>query len=516
MNPSTNTTAQADPPETTATKANDEENPFCTRYLVSDLKVRSVRGGAVTSLSYACRFVIRMGVTAVLARLLLPGDYGLIAMVTSITNLALMFHDLGLSTATVQKPDITHEQVSTLFWINVALGIVIAIIVSISAPAVAWFYNEPRLKLITVALAVPFVFGGLAVQHQALLRRHMKFVPAGLVIIAASALGGLAAIISWALGAGYWALVIMNIVVSASTAVGMWIAFPWCPGFPKKHIEIGGMLKFGGNVTGFSIASYFSRNIDKVLIGRFVGSFTLGLYSRAYQILMMPINQIRTPLNSVALPALSALQNDPERFRRYHAKLASFVAVTSMPLMVLMAICSNNVVALLLGGGWSGANRIFLAMAIAGIIQPVSGTRGVVMLASGQSGRYLRWGLFQSVTTVVSFVIGLNWGALGVAIAYACYNYLIFFPAAWYCFRQSPVSMKSFAQSLWRPLTASLCMGGVVFYIHMLLRHQMDVVQLGLCGVAGVCIFLVFCRLLPGGKAWFVEMRGYLALIVKR
>ncbi len=162
-----------------------QNNFFDTEYLKADLKGRSVRGGAVTMAAQGIKFFLQIGSTVVLARLLTPEDFGLIAMVTAVTGFVMMFKDMGLSMATVQRAEIDHAQISTLFWINVVLSLAFMLLTATLAPAIAWFYSEPRLTWITLALAGAFIFSGFTVQHQALLRRQMNFgryqeIPRGL------------------------------------------------------------------------------------------------------------------------------------------------------------------------------------------------------------------------------------------------------------------------------------------------------------------------------------------------
>ncbi len=264
-------------------KVNNEQY-FNTEHLKADLKGRSVRGGAVTMAAQICKFVLQMGSTVVLARLLVPEDYGLIGMVTVIINFAGLFKDLGLSTATIQKAEINHKQVSTLFWINFVISCATALVVAALAPVVASFYKEPRLTWITLALASSFIFSGLTVQHQALLRRRMSFTSLAKIEIISMLVGVVTAMISAWYGLGYWALVLMQIATSIANAVGVWVACSWRPGVPLRHSGISSMLAFGGNMTGFNIVNYFSRNLDNILIGQYWGSATVGTLCSGLQI----------------------------------------------------------------------------------------------------------------------------------------------------------------------------------------------------------------------------------------
>jgi len=504
------------PTETKKVSLSAEETTssfFDIEYLKADLKGRSVRGGVVTMVAQGAIFFLRMGSTIVLARLLTPQDFGLIAMVTVITGFVAMFKDMGLSMATIQKNKINHGQISTLFWINTAFGFALALLTIALAPAIAWFYDEPRLTRITVALAAAFILGGLTVQHQALLRRHMRFVRLGVIEVVGLLVGVATAIVAVWRGAGYWSLVFMQLAMAGTIAVGVWAASGWRPGWHCRASGVRSMLAFGRDITGFNIINYFARNSDKILVGRFCGSGVLGLYNKAYTLLMLPISQIRGPLTSVAVPALSRLQGDSKRYTSYYTKLILLLSFISMPLIVFLAICSRSIIHLLLGEQWLGASRIFQILAITAFIQPVWSTVGLVLLSLGQSGRFLRFGIFNSLVVVTSFAVGIRWGAIGVASAYAVASYLILFPSLWYCFRLTPISIATFVKAIVRPIIASLTMASATLLAHHFLVEQPDIVLIAGCFLVSLSAYLLVWCLMPGGMQILRDFYGYVAII---
>ncbi len=489
---------------------------FKTSHIQANLKTRSIRGGMITMFNYGVSFLLRTGSTIVLARLLTPRDYGLIAMVTAITSFVMMLKDMGLSTATIQKAEVNHSQVSTLFWLNAAFGFLLSVFTVGLAPLLAWFYGDPRLVWITLALSGVFLFTGLSVQHQALLRRQMKFGVLAVVEITSLTAGIIAAIIAAYFGAAYWALVIMQLVIPVANVIGLWITCKWRPGLPSRKSGIRSMLHFGLNTTGFGIVNYFSRNLDNVLLGRFYGSGVLGLYSRAYQILLMPISYIRIPLTLVAMPAMSRLQDNPARFRAYYTKLTSLLAFVSMPLMVFLAVCSDNIVLILLGEQWSEAGILFKIMAITGFIQTVATTWGLVLLSTGRANRYFRWGVINGILTITSFFVGLPWGARGVAIAYATLTYLILFPSLLYCFKGTPVSIATFMRAIWRPSLASIFMVVVILRAYAALSGRSDIVVIAACLAVGLVVYGFTFLVIPGGLRIIKEYCSYFLILFRR
>ncbi|MFC1542116.1 lipopolysaccharide biosynthesis protein, partial [Candidatus Latescibacterota bacterium] len=355
----------------------------------------------------------------VLARLLTPEDFGLIAMVAAVTGFVMMFKDMGLSMATVQRAEINHGQISTLFWINVALSLAIMLLTATLAPAIAWFYSEPRLIWITLALAGAFIFSGFTVQHQALLRRQMNFGRLAAIEITSMLVGVITAIVSALYGAGYWALVLMQLSTAIVGAITVWMVCGWRPGLPVRRSGVREMLTFGGHLTGFSFVNYFARNTDKLLIGKFWGAGPLGLYSKAYGLLMLPLSQINAPLSAVAIPALSRLQDEPERYRNYYLKAISLIAFFTMPMAMFMIVMSGELIQIVLGPQWSEASRIFLFLGIAALVQPIANTSGWLFISQGRARDMLRWGLIGGTLAIVSIIAGLPWGTVGVAGSYA-------------------------------------------------------------------------------------------------
>ncbi len=442
---------------------NDPDRFLHTEHLKADLKGRSIRSGAVTMTAQVGKFVLNFGSTAVLARLLTPEDYGLIGMVIVVTGFIELFNEMGLSTATVQKAEITHKQVSTLFWINVGIGWLLMMATAAIAPGVAWFYSEPRLTAITVVLGMGFVLGGLGVQHQALLKRQMRFTSLAMIEIGSIIVGICTAIVSAWQGAGYWALVFMPLARAFTFTVGVWIMCAWRPGLPVRKSGIGSMLAFGGHITGQNVLNYFIRNLDNLLIGYFLGPQALGLYAKAYQLLLLPIQQINGPVSNVALPTLSRLQNEPERYREYYRKGILLLVVLGMPLIAFLVEAADQVILIVLGSRWTDAIPLFRILAPAAFVGTFNVATGWVYTSLGQADRQLRWGFIASAVTVIGFLIGIQWGTIGIAASVSLTMCLLRYPGIVYCFKTTPLKVSDLTEVLWRPTVASLAAAAILF-----------------------------------------------------
>lgn len=267
------------------------------------------------------------------------------------------------------------------------------------------------------------------------------------------------------------------------------------------------MLRFGANVTAFDVVNYFHRNLDNILVGRIWGSEALGLYSRAYALLMFPVHAIRGPITAVAFPAMSKLQADNEAFKAYYRRTVSIVSLFSMPLCAFILIWSDSIVNILLGEKWLGIVPIFSALALAAFIQPAAGLRGLVLMALGKGGRYFKWGLIHAAVASVAFLVGIHWGPLGVAIAYAIATYGILQPSLLFVFAGTPVRPVDFWQSIARPAAASLLASTLSYF---LVTSLADIGSLPIHLMIAFIIFSflfvgLFCCL-PGGIREIVSL----------
>ncbi len=482
----------------------DADRHFRTDHLKTDFKGRSVRGGAVTMFAQACKFGLFMGSNVVLARLLTPQDYGLIGMVTAITGFVSLFNDIGLSTATVQKAEINHQQVSTLFWVNVMLSLLTTLVTVAMAPAIAWFYNEPRLMWITLLSASAFIFAGLSVQHQALLQRQMRFTTLATIDITSIVVSIVTGIIAAWFQAGYWALVLMQLAMVITSCVGVWLMCGWIPGLPVWHSGVRSMLTFGGNLTGFSIVNYFARNLDNILIGRVWGADALGLYSKAYTLMMLPLQQINNPITAVAVPGLSLLQGEPQQLRNHYLKALSLIVASTMPVVLLMLILSDEMVELLLGAHWREVSVIFQLLGISAFVQPITNTSGWLYIATGRTDHMFKWGLFSSTLLVTSFLVGLPYGAPGVALSYSIAKLLQTLPCMYYATRNTSISIFDLGSALKQPFPASLIAGAIAFAIKVALTPMLPIwARAIISSVAMAFIYIISLFYLFGAKYFY-------------
>ena len=403
-------------------------------------------------------------------------------MVTPIVAFASLFQEFGLQQAVIQSRDITQEQQTRLFWLNIALSIVVAGSLALASPMIAAFYGDERVRLLAICWTVPLLAGALGAQHQALLARNARFGAMATIDVAAISAGFAAAIVAAWLWQSYWALWVSAVVTAAATSIGQWSRSGWRPGAPWTRAKVGPLLHFGANLTGFSFLNFFSRNLDNVIIARFAGGTALGFYDRAYKLLLFPLQNINAPVTRVMVPLLSRVQAEPERFRQAYIKAAGLVALATIPGIATATACSEEVMRVLLGPAWLPAAAIFGWLGISGLMQPISNTTGWVFIAQGKSRQMLLWGIYSSVVTVASFFIGIYWGVTGLAAAYAIGGWVVRLPVLYAMLdRIGPVSAKDLA-FLQLPLTAAAVATFAIAY---------GLADLGFSGIALILMVLV-------------------------
>lgn len=419
---------------------------------MKDLKEKTIRGGVARVVAQVVFFALRIAALMILARLLDPKDFGLVGMVTAFTSVFILFRDFGLSTATVQRVDITDGQISTLFWINVLVGAVLTILLSALAPIVVRFYHEPRLFWVTIALASGFVINAAGVQHSALLQRELRFTELAVIQIAALAVSTLLGIGMALLGYGYWSLVVLSVTLPLASTVAFWMASGWIPGRPQKGVDVLPMVHFGGAVTLISLIVYVAYNLDKVLVGRYLGAGALGVYGRSYQIISIPTENMNAAVGEVAFAALSRLQDEPARLRSYFLKGYSLVLALTVPITCIIAMFPHDLVMVILGSKWDSATRILQFLAPTILVFAIINPLGWLLFAMGMVKRSIKIALVLAPIVISGYAIGLRFGSNGVALGFSVAMMLWVAPHIAWGVHGTPISFSDVIKTMFRPV----------------------------------------------------------------
>lgn len=414
------------------------------------------------ALSQGARVVSQLVSMTVLARMLAPDAYGLMALAAVVTNLAYLFRDMGTGAALIQAAAVSPRMAATVHWTNLALGLAIGLAIAASAPLMAHVFHEPQLATVLYLLALVFPVTAAGVVHQALLERESKFsVVAGAEI--AASLAGLAAalLLAWR-GAGVFSLVAQMIVASvvSTSVIVLRSAFK-----PERHWELAefkSIAGFSGNLSLFNVVLYVSRNADSMVVGRLLGSAALGVYAMAYRLMLFPLQNMTFVASRVLFPVMSRKQEAGAEMASLYLRTLGFIAFLTAPLMAGLFALREPFVPVMLGPQWQSSVALLAWLAPVGFIQSLVSSTGTVLMARGSTGLMLRLGLVGAVLQVGAVMLGARWGIEGVAAAYLAANLLNAVPALYFCGRLIGVGFGALLRCVAPSLAAALAMVGVL------------------------------------------------------
>jgi O-antigen/teichoic acid export membrane protein len=471
----------------------------------------AARGAGVTLAGQACRFLLQVGSIVVLARLLVPDDFGLVAMVVAITGVADVIRDFGLFAAAVQSRELSDDERSNLFWVNLAIGAACCGAVVLATPLVAGLYGEPRLEPIVLAVAGIFVVTGATTQFKAELSRALRFRALVTADVIAQAAGITTAVVLALRGAGYWAIVAQQVVVPTVTLVVTAAASRWRPGRPRPSVPIGRFFRFGGSLLGTQLLSYLTKNIDNIAIGAVWGPASLGVYSRAYQMLMTPLNQINAPLTNVALPVLSRVADDAEVYDHYLRRAQLVGCYLTATVFAVCAGLAVPLVAVLFGPNWSGIAPVFAVLAVGGVFRAVAQLSYWIYLSSGRPGAQLRMFLVVRPIMILLILAGLPWGVEGVAVGCTAGAVLQWIVPMWHVGRVAGVDGAGLVRNALRVMVVVSAPSGLFALLATALPAPAPVQIL-----AGLLAVAAYLALLVRSVAWVAADAAAMASIARR
>ena len=455
-----------------------------------------------SSVSQAAKLGAQLLGIFILARILPPSDYGLVAMASVVTGFANLFRDMGTSAAVIQKKDLTPQLLNSVFWFNAALGLALMVVIALIAPVVALGFAEPRLTKVLWVLALVFPLASMGGVHQALIERASRFRPLAL-LESIAAFGGLAVAVAgaWA-GLGVYSLVAQTLISTALATWGLWFVSEWRPGKKGSLAEIRGLFGFSGNLVGFNIFNYFARNADNLLIGRFLGAADLGIYSMAYKMMLWPLQNISAVMSRALLPTFSRLQEKHEHLGTAFIEATGAIIFITAPLMVGVFVLRESLILLVLGERWKPVSNLLFWLAPVGLLQSVGTTVGSLYVSTGRTDVMFKWGIIFGSLTVLAISLGLPWGLKGVVIAYFTVMLLLFLPSFWVPFRLIGLKLSVFVRNISYPIILGVVMGLVVHIAQTILPIGIEAIGLrfGLLVAIGVITYgilsLVFQRTL--------------------
>jgi PST family polysaccharide transporter len=486
---------------------NDMARPEPASSRIEGLKEKALRGGLIRIFGQGANFFLRFLAVVMMARLLDPKDFGLVAMVTVVTGVYERFTTAGLSAAMIQKQTVTEEEISTLFWVNILVGVILTLLCLTTAPILVTFYSEPRLFWITVAVSAGFLFNAAGVQHFAILQRHLRY-GAITLIEAATQLAGICIGVAMAVaGFGLWAIVAALLATPALATTCAWFTAAWVPGMPSRLATIRPMLHFGGTITLNTLVVYIAYNFEKALIGRFWGADALGIYGRAYQLISIPTGGLNTAIGTVAFSALSRLQDDHDRLKSYFLKGYSLVVSMTLPITIFCALYADEIILICFGPKWEASAPIFRLMAPTVLVFAMINPLAWFILSIGMQGRSLKIALAIAPLVISAYVIGLPYGPQGVALAFSTAMMLWLVPHIFWCTHGTVISPRELVSAVSPPFLASVAAGTLAFGLHMFTAHSLGaIVNVVLGGSVMISIYAWVLLFVLGQRAFYLDI----------
>ncbi len=484
----------------------------------TQLKQTSVKSGLVTFAAQPVKLVMGIGATAILARLVTPADFGLLALVAPLLALVDSLSNLGMETATVQKQTLNHQQASAAFWFSCKVNVVVIAAMIAMGPVMAWFYQQPALSAVTFAMAIGAFSLCLSFQHKSLLRRQMRFSLLTGIEVGSVAIATLCAIAAATFGLGYWALVLQIVVMQVLQSAAYWITCGWRPSLaPAKKDDadsdegMRSLLSYGANLTGFRFITRIGMQMDRILLGYISGTTALGFYDVAYRWAYFPFMQIYAPLFDVAVSSLSRAYADPATYRKYCRWGMMPLFALSLPALAFLWVTATEVLLILLGEQWLPAVPIFRLLLIAMFVSSLYRVTKWLYISSGQTRRQLRWGLIHTPIMIGAVAAGAHWGAYGIAVGYTSGMCLLTWPSVLFCLKESPLTVRDFLSVVWPAATAALVSAGGLLLAQPMLTEAVSNSFIRLC-IEGVLFSGTYCTiwfLLPGGKQSTIQIISF-------
>lgn len=458
------------------------------------LRLSALSGAKWTSGSTAIVSVLQLIQLAVLARVLEPREFGLVAMIMVVVGFAQAFADMGISNAIIHRQERRPRALSTLFWMNIATGAALTMILLASSPLIVSFYGESQLHQLLPLASLAFLITPVGQQFQILLQQELQFKRLAAVDVVAVAAGLMIAIMTAVADQGA-ASIIWGQLTLATTKAAMLAAMGWrrwTPLFLFDPNVVREYASFGAYQLGDRTLNYFAANVDYILIGRFLGPTTLGIYTIAYQLAMLVVQKINPVVMRVAFPILARLQSNQRQFEAGYLESSKLVAYAVFPLIIGLAATAPIAVPLALGAEWEVAVPLLQVLALVAVFRAVGNVAGLTYLARGRADIGFKWNAATGAINLVVFVAAVQFGVLSLALAFAFVSFLYFLGGRWLMQQVLGISAKKYLAALIPPAVAASAMGVSVILLRLALEATASPPSLSLAilVVLGAFIYL--------------------------
>ncbi len=435
-------------------------------------------------------------VFVLLARLLQPASFGLVALAGSVITVLTIFVEAGFSTAIVRSKEITDSKLNTAFWIGVGVALLLVLGLSLSAGSVAAVYGTPELAPVLRALAWIMLFSSLSAVHTALLVRKLDFRSKALRRLVAVVAGGITGVTLALLDFGVWALVGKQAVEGLVDCLVVWRTSPWRPGRDMTRKDARELFAFGKNMVGSSLVTFLNRSADDMIIGVFLGPVALGYYAVAYRANVAVTEVALRATSRTAVPVFAKLQAEPDRLREAYYSALEFAALVACPVFLGLSATAPEVCLSMFGAEWAPSVRPMQVLGLAGLGAAINLYLGPILIAVGKPTAYFRFSLVQGILNVLAFLIAVRWGITAVAWAFVARSLVTFPVVIWLMRRAIGADPRRILGLIGAPTFASLAMLGSVAAVRPALAGLPTLVILLCLIVVGALTYLIVMALI--------------------
>lgn len=440
---------------------------------MKDFKAKTITGISWSLSNQLVTQIVNLVFGVVLARLLSPEDFGLLGMVMAFAAFANIFLDIGLGSAIIQRKQVDQEQLSTIFWINVVSGLLLAIVLFIGSGPLAGFYQNSEIIILAQVLSLNFIITSFGIIQNTLLRKALNFKALFQVSLTSLTLSSVVAIVLALKGFGVWSLVALSLLGNISKVLGYWILSSWRPHLKFNWHNVKDMVGFGLKLLGNSSLNYWARNMDNLLIGKFLGMGQLGLYSKAYSLMMLPLTRITRAIGSVLFPSLALIQEDLHRVKRVYVKIIQSIAWITFPMMLGAFVIADPLIDTLLGEKWLGMIPVFQIFTFTGLAQSIFATTGQIFVSQNRPDIPLKFGLVTKPILFAAIYITAKYGIVEVALAVTGWSLATGILQLWLAGRLIYLRIGEILKSVLPYLASSLVMISLLIILSKFLEGQL-------------------------------------------
>lgn len=466
--------------------------------MTDNLKQKTIKGVAWNTVGNISNQILQLGISVILMRLLKPSDYGLLAMAMVLVGFANIFSEFGFSSALIQKQDISEDHVSSVFWLNIIIGIFLTNLFFFSAGFFSEFFGNPGLTRVIKYLSFTFIISSFSIVPNTLLQKEMQYDIINKISITAVFVSGVIGVYLAFAGWGVMSLVIQNLSLQLITVPLLFLGSKWLPKRLIRIKSIKELFSFSAYLTGFNFINYWARKSDDLLVGKYMGAGNLGIYSRAYDLMLLPISKIISLISNVMFPALSAIQEDRERVKRIYLQTIQLISFVTFPLMIGLIPVADNLILVLFGNKWAEVIPIIRILAFVGVLQTLANPTGWIYTSQGKTNWMFWWGIFGSGSIIIAIVIGVLFGSIhSVAIAYLSINLILVYPVVAIPGKLINMKFIEVFKKVFPILLVSVIMAVIVYFLGIILPSQIArslilLIQIGIGAMIYIMIMWYF------------------------